>query len=209
MAPMSEKRHFSMIRSFHLADVITLANAFAGTTAILAAMKHLVTPGGRYLWLALGALPFALTFDFLDGRVARWRRKQSALGQELDSLADIVSFGVAPAAIAFAMGMRGFWDAVVLVYFVSCGIGRLARYNTTAAAMADESGKVRYFEGTPIPTSVLLCVVLAICLGQGRTGEALPLGAVALGPGALHPLVLMYAISGSAMISKTLHVPKP
>jgi CDP-diacylglycerol--serine O-phosphatidyltransferase len=206
---MSERRHFSMIRGFHLADVITLGNAFMGTAAILAVMKHLIAPGGPYLWLAFGALPFALAFDFLDGRVARWRQKQSPLGQELDSLADIVSFGVAPAVIAFGMGMQGLLDAVVLTYFVGCGISRLARYNTTASELSDEKGKVRYFEGTPIPTSVLLCVVLAICHGLGRSGAALPLGVVAVGPLTLHPLVLLYAVSWSAMISKTLRVPKP
>jgi CDP-diacylglycerol--serine O-phosphatidyltransferase len=161
-----------------------------------------------FLWWAFGLLPVALVLDFADGRIARWRRKVSELGQELDSLADLVSFGVAPASIAFAMGMRGGWDALVLLYFVGCGISRLARYNVTAASMAGESGKVRYYEGTPIPTSLAIVLVLAIFFAQDKMGPDLPLGAAQLGPFRLHPLVLLYALSGSAMISKTLRIPK-
>jgi len=140
--------------------------------------------------------------------VARWRRKSSPLGADLDSLADIVSFGVAPAALAFALGMRGGWDALVLCYFVACGIGRLARFNVTAAALADGSGKVKYYEGTPIPTSLALVLVLGIALGTGHINETLWLGAVSIGPFVLHPLSLMYALSGSLMIS-TFRIPKP
>ena len=116
---------------------------------------------------------------------------------------------MAPAAIAFGMGMRGLWDAVVLVYFVGCGISRLARYNTTVATLADESGKVRYFEGTPIPTSVLLVALLALLTWLGHIDADLPLGKIRFFGGAFHPLVVLYAISGSAMISKTLRIPKP
>ena len=91
--------------------------------------------------------------DFADGRVARWRHKSSPLGADLDSLADVISFGMAPAALGFAVGLRGALDVAVLLYFVACGISRLARFNVTADALADESGKVKYFEGTPIPTT--------------------------------------------------------
>jgi CDP-diacylglycerol--serine O-phosphatidyltransferase len=198
-----------MIRSFQLSDFLTLGNAFAGTAAILGVLKFVETGAERFLTLAFVALPVALVCDVLDGRVARWRHRASLLGQELDSLADAVSFGVAPAAMAFALGMRGLWDALALMYFVGCGISRLARYNVTAAALSDDSGKVRYFEGTPIPTSLLLVGVLLVCHLMGRTGEALPLGSVNLGPGHFHPLVLLYAASGTAMISKTLRIPKP
>lgn len=198
-----------MIRDFQLADLVTLLNGFAGMGAVLATMKFLAEGTIGFLWLAFGLLPFCLLFDFADGRIARWRRRSSPLGQELDSLADLVSFGVAPAAIAFAMGMHGGWDALVLIYFVACGISRLARYNTTAAALSGPSGKVAYFEGTPIPSSLLIVAVLAYLAATGRYGENLPLGAVPLGPWRFHPLVLLYALSGSAMISKTLRIPKP
>lgn len=206
--PKKPRRHFTMLRDFSLADVITLANGFSGTGSILAVMKYLDSRDARFLWTAFGLLPFAMVFDYLDGRVARWRRKNSLLGADLDSLADLVSFGVAPAVLAFAVGMRGGIDALVLVYFVGCGISRLARYNATAAALSDESGKVAYFEGTPIPTSLALVLVLAILAGQGRIGAALPFGELTLAGLVFHPLVLMYLVSGSLMISKTLRIPK-
>ncbi|HWU52478.1 MAG TPA: CDP-alcohol phosphatidyltransferase family protein [Tahibacter sp.] len=198
-----------MIRGFHLADWFTLANAACGMAAVFAAMAS-IAPGSRIsLLLAAAFIPAAFVFDVLDGRIARWRQQQSALGRELDSLADVISFGVAPAAIGFAAGMHGFWDCIILGYFVCCGVSRLARYNITAEALSsNESGKVKYFEGTPIPTSLLLVVILAVAAWQGRIGDALWLGAVELGPWTLHPLAAMFAVSGSLMISKTLRIPK-
>lgn len=206
---MGEKNHFSMIREFHLADWFTLANAACGVAAVLAAMAS-ITPGSRVsLLLAAAFIPAAFVFDVLDGRIARWRRQQSALGRELDSLADVISFGVAPAAIGYAAGMRGLWDCLILGYFVCCGVSRLARYNITAEALSSgDSGKVRYFEGTPIPTSLLLVIVLAVAAWQGRLGDALWFGALDIGPWTLHPLAVIFALSGSLMISKTLHIPK-
>lgn len=203
------RRHFTMIRDFQVADFFTLGNGFAGTGAILATLQYAVSTETWALKLAFTLLPIALICDVLDGRVARMRREVSMLGQELDSLADLVSFGVAPAVLAFTLGMRGGWDAAILVYFVGCGISRLARYNATATHLADASGKVKYFEGTPIPTSLLLVAVLGALAWAERTGDALPFGVVELGPLRLHPLVLMYFVSGSAMISKTLRIPKP
>ncbi len=209
------KRHFSMLRDFVGADLITLGNAACGTTVVFLCLGYLdpETPPGwhtPYIWTAFALMPLAFIFDALDGAVARWRRKQSPLGADLDSLADIVSFGVAPAALGFTLGMRGGWDAVILVYFVCCGISRLARFNVTAEALADEAtGKVKYFEGTPIPTSLVLVAVLAVAFAQGATGPDLWGGEYRLGPFLLHPLTLMFALSGSAMISATLRIPKP
>src|SRR5207302_11480299 len=120
-----------------------------------------------------------------------------------------VSFGVAPTAMAFAAGLRGGWDAAVLVYFVGCGISRLARYNVTATELSAGTGKVTHFEGLPIPSSLALVALLAALAALGRWHDALPLGRVALGPFALHPLVLLFFAHGSGMISKTLRVPKP
>ncbi len=109
----------------------------------------------------------ALIFDVLDGRIARWRQKASTLGQELDSLSDVISFGVAPAMIAYGVGMQGFYDRIILVYFIACGVSRLARYNVTAEELSEGSGKVKYFEGTPIPTSILLVAVMAVAAWFG------------------------------------------
>ncbi|MCC6808670.1 MAG: CDP-diacylglycerol--serine O-phosphatidyltransferase [Deltaproteobacteria bacterium] len=198
-----------MLRGFSLPDLITLANGMLGMGTVIAIMRFLVT-GERYsLHMAYIFLPLALVADFADGRIARWRHKASLLGQELDSLADLISFGVAPAAVAFACGMQGTWDALILIYFVCCGISRLARYNITASTLSDDKGKVRYFEGTPIPTSLVLVAVLAVLTHLDRIGPALPFGAFDLGPWTLHPLVLMYLVSGTLMVSKTLRIPKP
>jgi CDP-diacylglycerol--serine O-phosphatidyltransferase len=202
------KRPFSMIRDFHLADFFTLGNGAMGTATILFALDYLREGHVGKVWAAFGCAVAALVFDVLDGRVARWRHAASPMGRELDSLADVISFGAAPAALAFALGFEGLWDAAVLLYFVCCGISRLARYNITAEKMSAETGKVTYFEGTPIPTSIVLTAMLVALAQLGRVGEALPFGAVRLGPGTLHPLVLLFALSGSLMIS-TIRVPKP
>lgn len=203
------KRHFSMLREFQLADWFTLANAFCGTGAVFAAMRFLQDGQVRDLLLGMALIPAAFIFDALDGRVARWRKTSSTLGRELDSLADVISFGVAPAALAYACGMQGGWDWLVLSFFVCCGVSRLARYNVTAETLAGEDDKVPYFEGTPIPTSLVLVVVLAVAAWQGALGANLWGGVWQIGPWQLHPLVLMFAVSGSLMISKTLRIPKP
>jgi len=200
--------HLSMIRGFHLADFLTLANAACGVLAVFAVMGYVEARAPGRLLAAIALIPLALVFDVLDGRVARSRQRHSAMGRELDSLADVISFGVAPAAIAYGAGMKGLWDIVILVYFVCCGVSRLARFNVTAEELSADAGKVTYFEGTPIPSSLALVGVVAMAAWLGRTGEALPLGAVRLGPGWLHPLTLAWALSGSLMISKTIRIPK-
>ena len=211
---MQRPRHFSMLREFQLADWFTLANAFCGTGAIFAAMRFLhegatLAGGRRDLMVGMALIPLAFIFDALDGRIARWRKVASTLGRELDSLADVISFGVAPAALGYACGLQGGWDWAVLSYFVGCGVSRLARYNVTAETLADGGDKVKYFEGTPIPTSLAIVIVLAVATHLGHIGDGLWFGVWQLGPWQLHPLVLVYALSGSLMISKTLHIPKP
>jgi CDP-diacylglycerol---serine O-phosphatidyltransferase len=202
------KKHFSMIREFHLADFLTLANAGCGVAAVFCAMVYSGSASRAHFFTAVLLTVAALAFDVLDGRVARWRQKQSTLGRELDSLADVISFGVAPAALGFAAGLRGGWDWIVLIYFVCCGVSRLARFNVTAETLAAGSGKVKYFEGTPIPTSVVLTAVLGYAAWQDRVGDALYGGAWTAGPWTLHPLSLLFALSGTLMISKTLRIPK-
>ena len=204
------QRHFSMLRDFHVADFITLANAACGVGSVFCAMVFMATGAMPYFFWAAGLAPIAFFFDVLDGKVARARNEHSILGRELDSLADVISFGVAPAALGFAAGLRGGWDWLILIYFVCCGVSRLARFNVTAEKLAEGSqgGKVKYFEGTPIPTSVVLVGVLAFAAWQGRLGDAIYGGAWTLGPWQLHPLTILFFLSGSAMISKTLRIPK-
>ena len=197
-----------MIRDFALADVITLGNGCAGVGSVFASQRYLIDRDLRWIWVAILLLPLAGFFDFLDGRVARWRRRHSALGAQLDSLADLISFGVAPAVLGFSLGLRGGWDTMILIYFVCCGLSRLARYNVTAAALADEQGKGKYFEGTPIPTSIALVLLWAWLVRIGRYDAAIPGGYDSWLGMVFHPISLVYLVSGSAMISKTLHVPK-
>jgi CDP-diacylglycerol--serine O-phosphatidyltransferase len=198
---------FSMIREFHLADWFTLANAVCGAGALFSTMSYLETGNPKHVYYASGLVFTALVFDVLDGRIARWRQKTSALGRELDSLADIISFGVAPAMLAYACGMQGLFDRIILAGFVACGVSRLARYNITAEALSEDTGKVSHFEGTPIPTSILLVGVLALAAWMGAVGKNLWFGEVSLAGFKLHPLVLMFAISGSLMISR-IRIPK-
>lgn len=206
--PKPPKRHFSMIREFHLADFFTLANAACGTASVFLAMRYAASGSAADFYWACAMAPAALIFDVLDGRIARWRQQHSALGRELDSLADVISFGVSPAALGFALGLQGGWDALALLYFVCCGVSRLARYNVTAESIAGDSAKVAYFEGTPIPTSVVLTALLAFAAWQGRSGDALYGGVWMIGPWQLHPFALLFVLSGTLMISKTLRIPK-
>ncbi|SAM07318.1 hypothetical protein [Absidia glauca] len=209
--PESNLKHFSLVRNFYIADVITLMNGVCGVQSVFASMRYLASNDIGDLYKAMLFMPFGLFFDFMDGRVARWRKNSSLLGQELDSLADLISFGLAPSALAYAIGMRTYLDTVVLTYFVCCGIARLARFNATVAmAPKDATGKVGHFEGTPIPTSLSLVALLAYFVLQDRYMETLPGQLITFANGwDLHPLVLIYAVSGTLMISKTLRIPKP
>ena len=207
----TQRRHMSMLRSYTPADALTIGNAACGTIAIFLCLDYIAADNRRFLWTAFLLLPLALVCDVLDGYVARLnRRRQSVLGADLDSLADVISFGVAPAVLGFTLGLRGGWDMLLLTYFVICGVSRLARFNVTAAALSDsETGKVKYFEGTPIPTSILIVLLLGVAVYLGRIDERLWFGAYQIGPALLHPLALIYGVSGSAMISATLRIPKP
>jgi CDP-diacylglycerol--serine O-phosphatidyltransferase len=200
-----------MLRSYTAADALTIGNASCGTIAIFLCLDYLSSGNPRLLWYAFILLPAALVCDVLDGVVARMlKRRQSVLGGDLDSLADVISFGVAPAVIGYTLGLRGGWDVLCLTYLVVCGVSRLARFNVTAASLADtKTGKVKYFEGTPIPTTIAIVGMWAVAFALDRTGERLWFGVVQIGPWMLHPLALIYAASGSAMISATLRVPKP
>src|ERR671917_737076 len=182
---MADRRpHLSMVRSYTVADAFTIGNAACGTIAIFLCLDYLATDERRFLWAAFVLLPLALICDVLDGYVARLNRsRQSTLGADLDSLADVISFGVAPAVLGFTLGLRGGWDMMILTYFVICGVSRLARFNVTASALTDaETGKVKYFEGTPIPTSIVIVAVLGVASLLGRIDERLWFGAYQVGP---------------------------
>jgi CDP-diacylglycerol--serine O-phosphatidyltransferase len=206
----NERHRLSMLRSFTPADLLTLANASCGTLSLFACLSYIADDRRREVWAAFVLPIFALIFDALDGYVARQdARRQSRLGADLDSLADIVSFGVAPSVLGYTLGLRGLWDVVVLTFFVCCGISRLARFNVTAASLTNvDTGKVRYFEGTPIPTSIVLVILLAALYHFGLIGEHFPGGHWVVAGRGFHPFSILFLVSGSLMIS-TIKVPKP
>jgi CDP-diacylglycerol--serine O-phosphatidyltransferase len=203
MATTPPVQHFSMLRSFHLADLLTIANGCCGVGAVFRAMRFMESHAIRDIYIAVLLIPLAIVFDVLDGRIARWRHQASPLGREMDSLADVISFGVAPATIAFALGLRTASDQLMLVYFAVCGLSRLARYNITAEQLAAASGKVTHFEGTPIPTSI---VPLTMAVLAFRSGYLLPVEVLGVH---LHVITFVFVLSGSLMISKTIRIPKP
>jgi len=201
------RKPFSMIREFHLADWFTLGNAVCGTGALFSTMTYMQSAGIGHLYAACTLILAAFIFDVLDGRIARWRQKSSAMGRELDSLADVISFGVAPAVIGYGCGMQGLYDRILLAYFVACGVSRLARYNVTAEELSEGTGKVKYFEGTPIPTSLVVVGVLFVAALLGALHEQMWFVTVLLAGYTLHPLTLLFGISGSLMISR-IQIPK-
>ncbi|MCJ1388999.1 CDP-diacylglycerol-serine O-phosphatidyltransferase [Xylographa bjoerkii] len=231
----SPSGHFSLIKAMHLADLITELNGaprsptsphshvsdflaitgFCGFMSILCSLRYCLGPSTSFAnaWAALAFMPFGLFFDFMDGKVARWRGKSSLMGQELDSLADLISFGVAPATFAFALGLRTPLDTLVLAFFVLCGLTRLARFNVTVAAVPkDASGKSKYFEGTPIPTTLAIAAAMAYCVGQGQVLDEVPGGVwgaeVLGGIVAIHPVVGIFAVWGGMMTSRSIRIPK-
>ncbi len=127
-----------------LPSLFTLANMFCGYACIVYAMRGEFETAAPFIG-------FAIVLDMLDGRIARLTGTESAFGVEFDSLADVISFGVAPAILSFAWGLtplgRVGWAAGFL--FVSAAALRLARFNIQSAAGADK----RYFVGMPSPAA--------------------------------------------------------
>lgn len=131
---------------FLLPNLLTTAALFAGFYAIVQAMT------GRFEHAAV-AIFIAMVFDGLDGRVARMTRTQSAFGAEYDSLSDMVSFGAAPALIAFEWAMKGMgkWGWIAAFVYCAGAALRLARFNTNIG-IVDK----RHFQGLPSPAAAAL-----------------------------------------------------
>ncbi|GMM33393.1 CDP-diacylglycerol-serine O-phosphatidyltransferase [Saccharomycopsis crataegensis] len=209
----NDTRHFNMIRSLHLADFITCLNGFSGFYSIISCLRFTLTNKPHYVQRAHFFILLGLFFDFFDGRVARLRNRSSLMGQELDSLADLISFCVAPASIAFSLGIQTTVDVLLLTFFVLCGLTRLARFNVTVNNIPkDKGGKSKYFEGLPVPTSLALVGLMAYLVykGQYESELGLPFGTWLTGSFfEFHPFSCLFFFHGCMMISKSLHVPKP
>jgi CDP-diacylglycerol--serine O-phosphatidyltransferase len=145
-----------------LPNLFTTAALFAGFYAIVQAMN------GRYEQSAV-AIFVAMILDGLDGRVARLTHTQSAFGAEYDSLADMVSFGAAPALVIYEWALKGMGNLGWVAAFIYCAGAalRLARFNTTLEVIDK-----RYFQGLPSPAAAALVAGLAwVLLDNGYTGE--------------------------------------
>ena len=139
-----------------LPSILTIGNLFCGFYAIIAIYKHDFSK-------AVLAIIIALVIDFLDGAVARFAKATSDFGMELDSLADLVSFGVAPGMLAYVFAMQPFgrigWLAAFL--FAACGALRLARFNIQTKKL-----DTRYFVGLPVPAAAGIVVSSVLFLGE-------------------------------------------
>jgi CDP-diacylglycerol--serine O-phosphatidyltransferase len=155
---------------FVLPNLFTISSIFCGFYAIVLASSM---RGPAALYQATQAIFFAVFFDMADGRVARMTRTQSEFGVQLDSLADVISFGVAPAVIVYSWALRslGLGGVVVAFIYIACGAIRLARFNVLAARSQNQSGN--YFIGLPIPLAA--GVLASLVMVHQRT--AAPLGA--------------------------------
>jgi CDP-diacylglycerol--serine O-phosphatidyltransferase len=161
---------------FVLPNLFTVSSIFCGVYSITFSAGE---PTGDNFYRAAVAIFFGSFFDAFDGRVARLTRTQSDFGVELDSLADVISFGVAPAILVYkwALAGMGITGIVISAVYAACGAIRLARFNVLAHS---ESGTQRYFVGLPIPLAAGMLVALVIALNSlGSPAEAVGLWPIA------------------------------
>ncbi len=143
---------------FVLPNLFTVSNIFCGFYAITLCLDQ---PEPSRLYRAAIAIFFGMFFDMFDGRVARLTKTQSEFGVQLDSLADLLSFGVAPGILLYrwALSALGFWGILIAFVYVACGALRLARFNVLATK---EPGSSKYFLGLPIPLAAGTVVSLVM-----------------------------------------------
>src|SRR5438445_11106679 len=175
--PPAERRHPRRPRAnlrklmFVLPNLFTVSSSFGGVYAITRSAGE---PSGDNFYRAAVAIFFGSFFDAFDGRVARLTRTQSEFGVELDSLADVITFGVAPAILVYKWALAGMGIPGIAIssIYAACGAIRLARFNVIAHA---ESGTQRYFIGLPIPLAAGMLVSLVIGLHGLRAPESVGL----------------------------------
>jgi len=174
---------------FVLPNLFTLTSIFCGFYAITLCAGEATA---AQLYQAALAIFFAMFFDGFDGRVARLTKTQSFFGTELDSLADIVSFGVAPAVLVYKWALMplGFIGMFVSFCYVACGALRLARFNVLA--QRSNHGASPFFIGLPIPLAAGMIVSMVIA-HYGARGRV-PVGAHV-------PILIIVAILSLLMVS--------
>ena len=148
---------------FVLPNLFTVSSIFCGVYSIMLSAGE---SSGDNFYRAAIAIFFGNFFDAFDGRVARLTKTQSAFGVELDSLADVITFGVAPAILVYKWALFGLGSFGIIVsgIYASCGAIRLARFNVIAHS---ETGVQRFFVGLPIPLAAGTLVSLVIALQRG------------------------------------------
>lgn len=148
---------------FILPNLFTVSCIFCGCAAVLLLAG---TPSADACYRGSLLIVFAMLFDIIDGRVARMTRTQSAFGVQFDSLADVLSFGLAPAAVMYSWSLHawGHLGTVIAVAFVVCGAIRLARFNVLSqrAEPGVEPGPPRFTVGLPIPVAAGVAVTAVI-----------------------------------------------
>ena len=164
-----------------LPNLFTLAALFGGFFSVVQAMN------GRYDLAAAGIF-CAMVLDSLDGRVARMTNTQSAFGEQMDSLSDMVSFGAAPALISYEWALKdlGRWGWFAAFVYCACAALRLARFNVNTAVVDK-----RYFQGLPSPAAAALVAgFLWLCAETGVKG-----------PEVVWPMFALVLFAGLTMVT--------
>ena len=167
---------------FVLPNLFTVSSIFCGFYSIALCSSE---PTGDNFYRAAIAIFFGTFFDAFDGRVARMTKTQSEFGVELDSLADVITFGVAPSVLVYKWALSGMGNLGIFICaaYASCGAIRLARFNVLPHAEHESSpsGVSRYFVGLPIPLAAGMIVALVLALRAPGAEGPLPIAALMIG----------------------------
>ena len=158
---------------FILPNLFTLSSVLCGFYAILTSTHP--EAGSDDFYRASLLIIFAMFFDTIDGRVARLTKTQSAIGVQLDSLADVLSFGAAPAVLVYRWALEEYGTVGVLVCFayIACGTIRLARFNVLTMGEAGAPKKPgKYIMGLPIPAAAGILISLVVANTAARETAA-------------------------------------
>jgi CDP-diacylglycerol--serine O-phosphatidyltransferase len=188
---------------FVLPNLFTVSSIFCGFYAVTLCSGQATA---SQLYQAALSIFFAIFFDGFDGRVARLTKTQSDFGVELDSLADVCSFGIAPALLVYKWSLQplGFWGLFIAFAFAACGAMRLARFNVLAHR--NHASSSRYFVGLPIPLAAGMVISLVIAHhlvhGDAPMAAHVPIAIVVAGLALLMVSTIRYRTFKDARPSK-------